>query len=160
MTQYLLSLFISVCFAVDVPKTSDERYERLMGIWNDELTFDNRDNFLTHIKRVQGDKSDEGSKISVKEYDELIRLSKQKSIPEYVEYDSAGRPPQEKRTILVQETCEKFKGQPSKRCEKRWREIVDYQSEDNDDVSDKEWDDFQALVKKINSELATKVKGK
>jgi hypothetical protein len=76
-------------------------------------------------------------------------MSKLKTIPAFTDTDSKGRPPLDERRNIVQETCEKFKGAAYKKCEKKWFEIIEYTSEDNDDVSDAEWDSFQDVVKSI-----------
>lgn len=138
-------------FVISKPTDSHIRYEALMKLWGD-MTFDRRDNFMSQIEGVTHKDSDEGAEISTKEYESLLKLSKQEDIPRFKIVDKNGRPEnRSERRNIVQETCEKFKAQLYKRCEKKWFEIVAYTSEESDEISNLEWDEFQALVKKIRS---------
>lgn len=148
----MIKLFIAftlVVFANDTPSSSQARYDQLMKIWN-ELTFENRDNFLSQIKGVTSKESEQGDIITENEYNKLIALSKKSSIPEFKLVDSHNRPKNlDERRNIIQETCESFKGKKYDKCQEKWFAIVEHTSEDGDSISDKEWDEFQELVKQI-----------
>lgn len=156
MITILLSSILSIASAADAPKDSKGRYDALMAIWN-EMTFERRDNFFSQLKGAAKKDSDGGESITAKEYEALLKMSKQTQIPMFKDIDVTGRPEnRDERRNIVQETCEGFKGNLYKRCEVKWFAIVEYTSEENDEISDAEWDSFMALVKKLKVESKSK----
>lgn len=145
-------LILGLCISVPGSADSKTYYDKLMELWGD-MTFDRRDNFMSQLKGVMHKNSDEGEAISSKEYESLLKMSKQEEIPYFRLVDKSGRPEdRSERRNMVQATCELFKGQPYKRCEKKWFEIVEFTSEDGDEISDSEWDQFVTLAKKLKNE--------
>lgn len=156
MITILLSSILSIASAADMPKDSQGRYDALMAIWN-EMTFERRDNFLSQMKGAAKKDSDGSEAITAREYEALLKMSKQKNIPAFKDVDTTGRPEnRDERRNIVQETCERFKGNMYKRCEQKWFSIVDFTSEEQDEISNEEWDAFMALVKKLKAESKSK----
>jgi hypothetical protein len=50
----ILLVFSELVFAQKIPKSQQERTDKLMEVWN-SLVFENRDNFFSQMKRVQKD---------------------------------------------------------------------------------------------------------
>lgn len=144
-------LVLGICMGISSSADSKTYYDELMKLW-DDMTFSRRDNFMSQIKGAMHKNSDEGEAISPREYESLLKMSKQKEIPYYRIVDKSGRPEdRSERRNMVQATCELFKGQLYKRCEKKWFEIVDFASEESDEISNSEWDAFVTLAKKLKN---------
>ncbi len=131
-------------------KIQDEHFNEVQRILG-KMTGDRRDAFYSQFMATQKLDSEDGADLSESEYKRMIELSKLNNIPIYKDVDSQGRPPIDERRNEIQAICETFKGQSYKTCEAEWFRIVDHTSDNGDDVTDSEWDEFQEVVKKLKS---------